>query len=150
MAMTYSMTPMGADHTAGATFRMAADHTAWQNSVELSRTAQVYAAFIDSYFCSFVARGLGTDTHLLIDLFNGIFGTAYQDTSFIQEIGKDVIKHERMFNIAAGINEEWVPEFMRIEPLLPHGRLSDIPEAEYARFWAEEFWGAFPPVPKRF
>ena len=149
-AITFGTTPMGADHTAGVTFRAEADHFSWQSAVELSRPAQVKSAFYDTYFCLFVVRCVGENTHLLRDLFNSIFGTTYQDASFMQEIGKDVIKHERMFNIGAGVTEEWVPEFMREEPLAPHGRVCDVPESEFVRFWDEEFWGTFPPVPKRF
>jgi len=149
-AITYGTTPMGADHTAGVTFRADADHFTWQNAVELSRPAQITAAFYDAYFCFFLARCVAANTHLLKDLFNSVFGTAYQDASFMQEIGKDIIKHERMFNIGAGVTEEWVPEFMREEPLAPHGRICDVPESEFTGFWDEEFWGSFPPVPKRF
>jgi aldehyde:ferredoxin oxidoreductase len=149
MGITYTMTPMGADHTAAVTFRSPVDHFHWEGALDVSRDIQVSVAFYDTYFCSFIARGVGNDTQLLIELFNQVLGTNYTDTSFIQKIGKDVIKHERAFNIAAGVNEEWVPEFMREEPLLPHGRKSDIPESEFARYWDVEYWGEFPPVPAR-
>ena len=149
MAITYAMTPMGADHTAAVTFRSNLDHSHWKGAVDVSRDLQVKVAFYDIYFCAFIARGIAEDTHLLIDIFNCIFGTDFKDTSFIEEMGKDIIKHERAFNIAAGVNEEWVPEFMRDEPLLPHGRVSDIPLSEYERYWDEKYWGNFPEPPKR-
>ncbi|TEB16397.1 putative oxidoreductase YdhV [Pelotomaculum sp. FP] len=150
MGVTYTMTPMGADHTAAVTFRTPIDHFHWEGAIDVSRNIQVTVAFYDTYFCSFIARGIGpADTYLLVELFNQVLGTKYTDTSFMSEIGKDTIKYERMFNIAAGVNEEWVPEFMRDEPLIPHGRKSDIPESEYARYWDTEFWGEFPPMPAR-
>lgn len=149
MAVTYTMTPMGADHTAAVTFRSPLNHFHWEGAVNLSRDLQVDVAFYDTYFCSFIARGIGSDTHLLVDIFNQALGTDYKDASFMQKIGKETIKYERAFNIAAGVNEEWVPEFMRDEPLLPHGRISDIPDYEYARFWDVEYWGEFPPAPAR-
>jgi len=36
-----------------------------------------------------------------------------------------------MFNLAAGVTEEWLPEWMREEPLKPHGRVADIPASEF-------------------
>ena len=149
MAVTYAMTPMGADHTAAVTFRSPIDHFHWEGAIDTSRTLQVSVAFYDTYFCSFIARGIGTDIHLMVNLFNSVFGTDFKDNAFMSDIGKEVIKHERMFNIAAGVTEEWVPEWMRHEPLMPHGRVSDIPESEYARYWDIDFWGEFPSVPAR-
>lgn len=150
MGATYAMTPMGADHTAAVTFRAPIDQFKWEGGIDVSRNIQVSVAFYDTYFCSFVARGVGPSTHLLKDLFNTAFGTEYKDDSFIAEIGKECIKKERMFNLSAGVTEEWLPEWMREEPLEPHGRVADIPEAEFGRFWDESFWGEFPPMPNRF
>ncbi len=149
MAVTYAMTPMGADHTAAVTFRSNLDHARWEGSIDASRDLQVKVAFYDTYFCAFIERGIKENTGPLVELFNQILGTNYQDDSFFEKIGKDVIKYERAFNIAAGVNEEWMPEYMRYEPLNPHGRVSDIPESEYNRYWDEEYWGDFPQVPKR-
>lgn len=150
MGATYAMTPMGADHTAAVTFRAPIDQFRWEGGIDVSRNIQVAVAFYDTYFCSFVARGVGPSTHLLKDLFNTAFGTEYQDDSFMSEIGKECIKRERMFNLAAGVTEEWLPEWMREEPLEPHGRVADIPASEFERFWDKSFWGEFPPMPKRF
>ena len=97
----------------------------------------------------FLSRGIWDKPHLLKDLFNAALGTDYSDEKFISDIGKDVIKHERMFNIAAGVVEEWIPEWMRVKPLEPHGDVSDIPESEYDSFWDESYWGEFPPMPCR-
>ena len=97
----------------------------------------------------FLSRGLWNKPYLLIDLFNAALGTNFKDENFITDIGKDVIKHERMFNIAAGVTEEWMPEWMRNEPLEPFGLLSDIPESEYNKFWDVSYWGEFPIMPRR-
>lgn len=149
MGVTYTMTPMGADHTAAVTFRSKLDHSKWEGSIDASRDIQVWVAFYDTYFCGFIQRGITENTHLLIDIFNQVLGTDYKDASFVSEIGKDVIKHERAFNIAAGVVEEWVPEFMRDEPLAPSGGTSDIPASEFDRFWDPGYWGEFPAPPAR-
>ena len=50
----------------------------------------------------------------------------------------------RTLYIAAGVTQEYLPEFMRFEGLEPLGLVSDIPQNDYDRFWEESFWGEFP------
>lgn len=147
MSVTYAMTPMGADHTAGITSRAMVNHHSAEGAMELSRNAQVGTAFLDSFSCIFVSRSINKNPQTIINLINAVYGTDFT-TDYITELGKSVIKLERVFNIAAGVVEEHLPEFMRHEPLEPVGNVSDIPQADYDRFWEESFWGAFPPVRK--
>jgi len=141
MSITYATTPMGADHTAAATYRAQIDHQKPEGQMEVSRNVQVTLAFYDNFCCMFVSRGLVKKPEIFMNLINAIYGTTY-GTDYPVWVGKEIIKVERAFNIAAGVTEEYVPEFMRSEPLEPHGLVSDIPQGEYVRFWDEGFWGA--------
>lgn len=145
MSVTYALSPMGADHTAGATYRAPVDHHKPDGAMEVSRNAQVLTAFYDNFFCLFASRGVGKNTALCTELINAVYGTEL-GAEDIPRIGKEIIKRERAFNIAAGVVQEFVPEFMRYEKLEPQGLVSDIPRDEYRRFWDEDFWGEFPRV----
>jgi aldehyde:ferredoxin oxidoreductase len=143
MSVTYSMSPMGADHTAAATYRAQIDHHKPEGQMEVSRNVQVIMAFYDNCCCMFVSRGLIKKPELFVNLINAIYGTNY-GTDYLMELGKEIIKLERAFNLAAGVTQEYLPEFMKIEKLEPHGLTSDIPQSDYDRFWEEAFWGKFP------
>ena len=147
MSVTYAMSPMGADHTAAPTYRAPVDHQKPEGQMEVSRNVQVTMAYYDNFFCLFVSRGVGKNPDLIVDLINAVFGTTY-GPEYLTELGKEIIKLERTFNIAAGITQEYVPEFMKYEKLEPHGLVSDIPQDDYDHFWDESFWGKFPEVRK--
>jgi aldehyde:ferredoxin oxidoreductase len=143
MSVTYALSPMGADHTAAATYRAQIDHHRPEGQMEVSRNVQVIMAYYDNFCCMFVSRGLINKPKLFIDLINAIYGT-HLGVEFLTGLGKEIIKRERIFNIAAGITQEYVPEFMKFEKLEPQGFVSDIPQADLDRFWEESFWGEFP------
>ena len=115
--------------------------------MEVSRNVQVITAYYDNLFCLFVSRGVGKKPELIVNLLNAVFGTNY-GADYLAELGKEIIKLERAFNIGAGIAQEYIPEFMKYEKLEPHGLISDIPESDYNHFWDESFWGEFPEVKK--
>ncbi|HHW92102.1 MAG TPA: aldehyde ferredoxin oxidoreductase [Firmicutes bacterium] len=141
MSVTYAMSPMGADHTAGVTTGARVEHTNPDGQMELSRTLQVQAAALDALgLCMFVSRVEGDVFPVIEKILTAVSG----DTGFdCLSLGKDVIKTERLFNLGAGFTpaHDRVPEFMREEPLPPTNAVSDIPREDYERFWDEEFWG---------
>jgi aldehyde:ferredoxin oxidoreductase len=143
MSVTYAMSPMGADHTAAATYRAQVDHHKPEGQMEVSRNVQVIMAFYDNFCCMFVSRGLIKKPELFVNLVNAVHGTSY-GPDYIFTLGKEIIKLERAFNNAAGVTEEYLPEFMRTEGSEPLGLVSDIPQSDYDRFWEESFWGEFP------
>jgi aldehyde:ferredoxin oxidoreductase len=147
MSVTYAMSPMGADHTAAATYRAQVDHQKPEGQMEVSRNVQVVMAYYDNFLCMFVSRGVGKKPELIVNLINAIFGTNY-GPDYLTGLGKEIIKLERTFNVAAGIVQDYMPEFMRYEKLEPHGLVSDIPQDDYDQFWDEGFWGEFPKVKK--
>ena len=143
MSVTYAMSPMGADHTAAATYRAQVDHHKPEGQMEVSRNVQVIMAFYDNFCCMFVSRGLIKKPELFVNLINAVHGTSY-GPDYIFTLGKGIIKLERAFNNAAGVTEEYLPEFMKTEGSEPLGLVSDIPQNDYDRFWEESFWGELP------
>jgi aldehyde:ferredoxin oxidoreductase len=77
-----------------------------------------------------------TDNKLLANLINGLIGTNMSDQDYVQ-MGKDVLKQERAFNIKAGIGPEAdrLPDWMRNEPLPPVNEVFDVPQEEIDDFW---------------
>ena len=140
MSVTYAMSPMGADHTAAPTYRAQVDHQKPEGQMEISRNVQVTMAFYDNFCCMFVSRGLIKEPEIFMNLINAIYGT-HHGPDYVTQLGKEIIKLEHAFNIAAGVTQEYLPEFMRSEGLEPSGLVSDIPQGDYDRFWEESFWG---------
>ena len=63
-------------------------------------------------------------------------GTNWSGEDYIQ-MGKDVMKQERDFNLRAGIGPEAdkLPDWMRTEPLPPLNEVFDVPQEEIDDFW---------------
>ncbi|MGI6575436.1 MAG: aldehyde ferredoxin oxidoreductase family protein [bacterium] len=143
MSVTYAMSPMGADHTAGVTTKAPVEQTNPKGQMELSRNTQVDSAGTDTLgFCMFAPRCHESSHAVILKMLEAAYGVEL-DADFWQEVGKDTIKTERIFNERAGFTQadDRMPEFMLTEPLPPTNAVSDIPAEDYGRFWAEEFWG---------
>jgi aldehyde:ferredoxin oxidoreductase len=143
MAITYALSPMGADHTAGVMTRFNIDHSKPEGQMEVSRDLQVRMAAVDSVGLCTIALGAGPNTLDAVKrLLEAAYGLSLAD-DFFTNLGKNIVKTERYFNLKAGLTaaHEQLPEFLLEEPLLPTGGISDIPERDYERFWEESFWG---------
>jgi len=139
MGVTFSTTPMGADHTTGVTFREPVNHQKPEGQVQASLNAQVRTAGYDALgLCFFVATAVGPEPKLTVDLVNAVYGTDY-DERLITDLGKDVMKTERAFNLAAGFNKvhDRIPDFFRTEKLPPLNSVCDVPQEEIDQFWEE-------------
>ncbi len=137
MGVTLSMTPMGADHTTGVTFRQKIDHHKPDGQVDASLSAQLSTGGYDVLgICFFAATAVGYDPMLTADLVNAIYGTQY-DGSLVNSLGKRVMLTEKAFNEAAGFTKahDRVPDFFRNEKLPPFDFVYDVPEEEMDRFW---------------
>jgi aldehyde:ferredoxin oxidoreductase len=110
--------------------------------MEVSRNVQVIMAFYDNFCCMFVSRGILKKPERFVNLINAVYGTSY-GPDYVLTFGKEMVKLEGIFNIAAGVTQEYLPEFMRLEGLEPLGLVSDIPQSDYDCFWEESFWGDF-------
>ncbi|MDI6824148.1 MAG: aldehyde ferredoxin oxidoreductase C-terminal domain-containing protein [Bacillota bacterium] len=143
MAITYGMTPMGADHSTGVTFRAKVDHSRPEGQMELSRDTQVRVAAYDALgFCLFVTPAVGPRPEVTVELLNAMYDLSLPP-DYITDLGKWVILTERAFNLAAGLGpaHDRLPEFMYTEPLPPTGLVVDIPQEDLDRYWEAEYWG---------
>ncbi len=147
MAITYATTPMGGDHTAG--YAVTAnilgvggnvDPLSKDGQIELSRNLQIATAAIDSTgMCLFVAFAALDDAECLpalIDLINARYGISLTGDD-VTNLGKSILKTERAFNQAAGLNnaDDRLPEFFYREPLPPHNTVVDFTPEEIDSFW---------------
>jgi aldehyde:ferredoxin oxidoreductase len=144
MIHTYAMSPMGADHTAATTFRAHMDHRQGAGHMEFNRLQQIRVAGFDSLgMCLFTTPALGKKIEIMAELMNAVHGAAL-GPDYLMELGKETLKYERAFNLAAGYDHDRLPEFMALEPLAPFGLVADAPESELDGFWDPEFWGPLP------
>lgn len=137
--VTYSTSPMGADHTAGNALPSPANPdynpTASSGQAPVSGFLQWYFAAIDSLgMCLFASLPLLD----MPDLQKYLIGCAVAatgqpfDENYLMNLGVSVLKSEKKFNEAAGFTrkDDRLPEFFTKEPLSPSGLTFDIAEAE--------------------
>lgn len=139
IGVTYVMSPMGADHTAGNALETAGsqDPLSREGQVEISFKLQIRGAILDSLgLCLFVRPAFVKDPSLPARLINARYGLnwSYPD---VRNMGLECLKAEREFNRLAGSSEDLcdVPEFMRTEKLPPFDSVFDIPKAEMEKIW---------------
>jgi len=137
IGMVYATSTMGADHTAGYTIAPEILGVAGKvdqfdtNKADLARNFQYATAFIDSsghcLFIAFAILDIASGFQGLVDECNGVLGTNWTMDD-VGRIGQEIVKRERAFNVAAGMNEaaDRMPEFMKYEPLPPHNVVWDV------------------------
>jgi aldehyde:ferredoxin oxidoreductase len=131
-AMAYICNPQGADHTAGGVLE---EPLSPKGQVERGRKSQILQTAQDcTGFCMFTS--LDGATELMAALMNGLLGTTLSGEDYVQ-MGKDVMKQERAFNLKAGIGPQAdrLPDWMRMEPLPPLNEVFDVPQEEIDGFW---------------
>ena len=138
--MTYTTSPMGADHTSGngLAFRNINHHDPL-GKPEISRSLQVVCALLDTLgLCIFLRAIYLTANEAVVGMVNALHGTSLSGDD-LQEIGRQVISKELEFNFRAGFKEPFnpIPEFMKTEPLSPHGSIWDVPDQELAAVWKD-------------
>jgi aldehyde:ferredoxin oxidoreductase len=147
IGVTYATSTMGADHTAGYAIATNilnvggyVDPLKKEGQVELSRNLQIATAAIDStgmcIFVAFPALDIPECLPALIEMIGARFGISLTGDDFAA-LGKQILKLERKFNIAAGFNEahDRLPEFFTYEPLTPHNVIWDFTDEEIDEFW---------------
>jgi len=141
IGITYTTTPMGADHTAGyavATNILKVgghvDPLQKEGQIELSRNLQIATAALDSAgLCIFVAFAVIDDesvSHAIIDMINAQYGINWTVDDWFN-LGRYVLRTELDFNKAAGFTkkDDRLPEFFN-EPIPPHNATWDFSDAE--------------------
>lgn len=130
--VTYATSTMGADHTAGHTMSAQVDHHLKEGQVDASRASQILRGGQDSVgLCSFAMIGVAREPEIVADMCNAVYGTSHSK-GFITELGKEVLRTERAFNLAAGLTSahDRLPDFVCNEPLPPFDLVFDVPDAE--------------------
>lgn len=130
VGVTYSTSPMGADHTAGITYR---DSLSKEGQVKRSYNKQVLMATIDTV--GYCMLAMPSEENLLIEiiakLLNARYGTNLGEED-VSNIGLRTIQDELSFNRSAGWTDvhDRVPEFMKTEKLPPNNVVFDVPQDE--------------------
>ncbi len=132
--VTYATSPQGADHTAGNAFgaRKEVNPLGIAGQRQLSLKLQIISAMLDSTgLCLFARPPVIADPQLMVDMINGRYGWGWTKED-LDRSNRDVLRTELEFNRRAGITaaDYRLPEYMRDEPLPPHGATFDVPDSE--------------------
>ncbi len=130
VGVTYCVSPMGADHTAGIDYR---DPLSREGQVTRSRNNQILMAANDSVgYCFLAMPSKGSLMYeVFAKLINARYGTDLKAEDMINT-GITTIREELAFNRSAGWTdvENQLPGFMRTEKLPPNDVVFDIPKEE--------------------
>ena len=146
MSITYTTTPMGADHTAGAAIagRSAnqekdyGELTENKGKIELSYELQLYTTILDSLGCCYFIGPSYENMEIVKGALNAMYNMKLTRTDVIN-IGKQILKTELNFNEKAGIHQDQndLPEFFRTEASEPTGLKFTFPQEELKNFWKD-------------
>ena len=155
--VTYYTSPMGADHTAGLTYRIPRSRT---KQAENSLKAQIQAAVCDAFgYCLNAVPGGRVSLYpFLAGLLNARYGGRWTAEDVL-EIGKQTLRDQLAFNEKAEFSQGDTREaaFIREEAIAPTHQVFDVEEAEITHFWAgldsfqekEKIWEVrIPPLPE--
>ncbi len=148
IGFTYATSTMGADHTSGYTIAPEiagvggkVDPLTYEGKADLSLAFQATTAFIDSSgYCLFIAfpiLDIKEGFEGMVESVAGVMGWDPESMDVV-EIGKEILKKERLFNERAGFTnaDDRLPEFMRYEKLPPHNVVWDVPDEELDKVYA--------------
>jgi len=135
IGVTYATSPMGADHTAGLTYRIPLQqHGQIANSLRF----QVQAATCDTFeYCiNSIPGGQASIYMFLAELLNARYGLRLAADDII-EIGKQTLRDELKFNEGTEFSKihERYPAFVRTEALPPTGHVFDVADSELDSLW---------------
>jgi aldehyde:ferredoxin oxidoreductase len=141
MAVTYSTSPMGADHTAGwvvesnlEAFGGTLDRFSADGQVETSRDAQFHMAVVDTMgICDFAQTGFKAPDGLenVCGMVKARSGKPFSSKDW-DALGKKIIQIEIDFNKKAGFtkDQDRLPRMFYEEPLPPHNKVVVISDAQ--------------------
>jgi len=145
IGVTYATSPMGADHTAGLTYRQPTSKT---GQIENSLRFQIQCAAADAFgYCiNAVPGGQASLYEFLASLINARFGLSITRQD-VMNIGKQTIRDELAFNHTAGLEKVFeYPAFIKEEAISPSNQTFDIPDEELNTIWDK--MGTFVEKPK--
>ncbi len=152
--VTYFSSPMGADHTAGLTYRLPKNK---DRQAENSLKSQIQSAACDAFgYCLNAVPGRGSLYQYFSDLMNARYGMRMTPDE-VMGIGKQTLRDQLAFNEKAEFSKmEQMPAFIREETIAPTGHVFDIDENEIKNVWKgldsfqerEKVWEVrIPPLP---
>ena len=154
--VTYFSSPMGADHTAGLTYRNPKNK---DKQVENSLKSQIQAATCDAFgYClNSVPGGRASIYQFFADLMNARYGPRLTPKE-IMEIGKQTLRDQLAFNQKSEFSnmDSKTSLFVREETITPTGQVFDVDDAEIRNIWngldsyheKEKVWEVrIPPLP---
>ncbi len=146
MGLTYALSPMGADHTAGNAIVLAVDHSDPAVQLEPVRELNVQTMVLDSLgLCIFTARVSLDRTELVEEALAAVTGRRAGWEQLLQQARQSLLV-EREFNRRAGFTRahDRLPEYMRSEKLPPGGAVNDISLEDFDRFYDFQDGGESP------
>ena len=154
--VTYFTSPMGADHTAGLTYRIPKNK---DKQAENSLKSQIQAATCDAFgYClNSVPGGRASIYQFFADLMNARYGLRLTPKE-IMEIGKQTLRDQLAFNEKSEFSkmDSKTSAFVREEAITPTGEVFDVDDAEIKNVWKgldsyqekEKVWEIrIPPLP---
>lgn len=137
MGLTYALSPMGADHTAGNAITLAVDPMDPRAQLEPVRELHLKYTALDTLgFCIFTGRVSLADPDPVPEAVKAIAGwpASWDD---LLELGRTVLRRERDFNRRAGFTaaHDRLPGFMLREKLSPNDSVFDVPQSDLDRFY---------------
>jgi len=135
IGVTYVTSPMGADHTAGLTYRIPLQKN---GQIANSLRFQVQAATCDTleYCINSIPGGEASLYRFLAELLNDRYGLSLTAADVV-EIGKQTLRDELKFNEGAEFSKiyERYPAFVRTEALPPTNQVFDVEDSELDSLW---------------
>jgi aldehyde:ferredoxin oxidoreductase len=135
--VTYAMSPMGADHTAGNAITLALDHLDPAVQLEPMRDLNLKTMVIDTLgLCLFTGRvSLGQPE--IIEEIVAVYTGQKVTFNEMMKTAAACILRERAFNLQAGLTRfhDRIPGFMQTEKLPPHDTVFDIADQDLDRFY---------------
>jgi aldehyde:ferredoxin oxidoreductase len=132
--VTYFSSPMGADHTAGLTYRLPKDKN---DQIETSLKTQIKAAACDAFgYCLNSVPGGEPVYPFFADLMNARFGLNMTEEDVIN-IAKQTLRDQLAFNAKAQFSkiDMTIPAFFREELIAPTSSVFDVAETEVQALW---------------
>ena len=132
LGVTYSTSPMGADHTAGQTVRAQIDHHSPEGQVEVSKNAQTVNTIWDNLgMCMFSSGAVQNRWDILADLVTAYTGEKHTGKDIVN-MANETLKVEHAFNRAAGFTKanDKLPDYFYYEENKASKTVFDVPKEE--------------------
>jgi len=131
--VTYLTSPMGADHTAGLTYKTPLEN---KGQIYNSLRAQIKAVTCDSFgYClNAVPGGRASIYEFIAKVLSARFGEEISSKE-VMEIGKQTLRDELEFNQRARFENDASHAFFLDEPLPPTGSVFDVDLTEIHNIW---------------